>query len=145
MASAPNFPFHQALLRPVVLQILRATGYVGMKPSTLEAFTDITVRYLEALCERLAEHANNNDRLHPSTVDMRMALEDLSAIQAQPAPATHMTFEEGDARGMEEFLQWFMGARNKTIRDYAAVDGDPDATDYLSGNLPFISRPIALS
>jgi transcription initiation factor TFIID subunit 3 len=134
MASAPTFPFHQALLRPVVLQILRVTGYVAMKPSTLDAFTDIAVRYLESLCERLAENASNNDRLDPSTVDMRMALEDLTATMAQPAPAAHLTFEEEDARGMEEFLQWFMGPRNKTIRDYAAVDGDHENTpDYLSG------------
>ncbi|CAI4216499.1 unnamed protein product [Parascedosporium putredinis] len=96
--------FYHALLRPVVLQILRPTGYYACRPAVLDTFTDLAARYLYMLAEKTAQHAEDNEHaeLPPSST------------------------------GMDEFLAWFSGPRNKLIRDYAAVDGDPDATDYLS-------------
>jgi len=127
--------FYHALLRPVVLQILRATGYYACRPAVLDTFTDLAARYLYMLAEKTAQHAEDNEHAElPSIVDVRMALQDVSALIPERVLTEQLYLDVEDTRGMDEFLAWFSGPRNKLIRDYAAVDGDPDATDYLSGS-----------
>lgn len=134
MTSHPAF--YHALLRPTILQILRATGYYACKPATLDFLTDLAARYLELLVEKTAAHAVTNDSAEsPTVVDVRMALQDVAALLPERCPAEQAYLGEEDTRGMEEFLSWFGGPRDKTIREYAAVDGDPDATDFLAGEL----------
>lgn len=135
MTSPPAF--YHALLRPTVLQVLRATGYYACKPATLDTLTDLAARYLEILAEKTAAHAVINDTAEsPTVVDVRMALQDVAAILPERCIAEQEYVGVEDMRGMEEFLAWFGGPRDKTIREYAAVDGDTEATDYLSGGFP---------
>ncbi|PKS06642.1 hypothetical protein jhhlp_007392 [Lomentospora prolificans] len=131
MTSPPAF--YHALLRPVVLQILRATGYYACRPAVLDTFTDLAARYLYMLAEKTAHHASDNEHAElPSVVDVRMALQDVAALLPERGITEQEYMGVEDTRGMDEFLAWFSGPRNKLIRDYAVVDGDPDATDYLS-------------
>ncbi|CAP69520.1 uncharacterized protein PODANS_1_11800 [Podospora anserina S mat+] len=57
---APTPAYFQALLRPAVLQILRATGYHAMKPSVLDFVTQLAAAYLDRLCFLTAKHATLN-------------------------------------------------------------------------------------
>lgn len=94
----PTPTLYHALLRPCILQTLRATGYHSIRPSTLDAFTDLAARYLFAVCRATALHAvdNYNEGRDPdsddeegddipgpppvSIVDVRMALEEVGAF-----------------------------------------------------------------
>ncbi|KOS16938.1 Transcription initiation factor TFIID subunit 3 [Escovopsis weberi] len=40
--------------------------------------------------------------------------------------------EHEDLRGVEEFIQWFSGARMKEMMQMGSGDGESDATDYLT-------------
>ncbi|SPO00845.1 related to TAF(II) complex (TBP-associated protein complex) component [Cephalotrichum gorgonifer] len=131
MASPPAF--YHALLRPTVLQILRATGYYACKPAVLDTLTEIAARYLILLAEKTAAHAVSNDTAEsPTIVDVRMALQDVAAVLPERSLGEQEFVGVEDTRGMDEFLSWFGGPRDKMIREYAAVDGDPDATDFLA-------------
>lgn len=99
----PTPTLYHALLRPCVLQTLRATGYHATRPTTLDAYTDLAARYLYALCRATALHAidNHNEGKSPddladpdegdprddgpaippiSIVDVRLALEEVGAL-----------------------------------------------------------------
>ncbi|KAK0729321.1 hypothetical protein B0T21DRAFT_292250 [Apiosordaria backusii] len=57
---APTPAYFHALLRPAILQILRATGYHAMKPSVLDFVTQLAAAYLDRLCLLTAKHATQN-------------------------------------------------------------------------------------
>ncbi|KAK4101642.1 hypothetical protein N658DRAFT_425030 [Parathielavia hyrcaniae] len=57
----PPPPLYHALLRPAILQILRATGYHGAKTSVLDSVTDLAARYLLHLCRLTALSATHNN------------------------------------------------------------------------------------
>ncbi|CAG9970689.1 hypothetical protein V2G26_014650 [Clonostachys chloroleuca] len=129
---APTTLFH-AFLRPSVLQILRATGYHACSPAVLDCVTDLAARYLSTLCEKTADHAvhNHGDAGDFSTVDIRMALQDLGALLPEALPVQQEWLGEEDLRGVEEFVKWFSGQRMKEIMDFAKGDGENDEIDYL--------------
>lgn len=63
----PPPPLFHALLRPAVLQILRATGYHSAKTSVIDSVTDLAARYFLHLCQLTAVYAaHNNEDLPPS-------------------------------------------------------------------------------
>ncbi|ERS95535.1 hypothetical protein HMPREF1624_08051 [Sporothrix schenckii ATCC 58251] len=125
-----QLPFFHSLLRPCVLQILRAQGYHAARPSVVDALTDLAARYLTLLCESTAHHTAHNSTeltgLVPSLVDVRLALEDCGAL------AGGQSVSNDDPRGVDEFADWFVsGPRHREIRR-VALDGDDDEnTDYL--------------
>ena len=57
----PPPPLFHALLRPAVLQILRATGYHSAKTSVLDSVTDLAARYFLHLCHLTALYATHNN------------------------------------------------------------------------------------
>ncbi|CAK7229394.1 hypothetical protein SBRCBS47491_007232 [Sporothrix bragantina] len=123
-------PFFHSLLRPCILQILRAQGYHAARPSVVDAFTDLAARYLTLLCETTAHHTAHNSTevtgLVPSLIDVRLALEDCALLSAGTGV--------DDVRPIAEFVDWVAGARNREIRRIA-LDGDDDdgaTTDYLA-------------
>ncbi|KAH6845267.1 hypothetical protein B0I37DRAFT_180825 [Chaetomium sp. MPI-CAGE-AT-0009] len=62
----PPPPLFHALLRPAVLQILRATGYHSAKTTVIDSVTDLAARYFLHLCQLTAVYAtHNNDGLLP--------------------------------------------------------------------------------
>ncbi len=135
MTSQPSL-FH-TLLRPCVLQELRAQGFHATRTSVVDAFTDLAARYMYALCESTALYmAHNEGGPAPSVVDVRMALEFCGAVLPEKV------FEEQQFRGIEDtagvdaFLAWIAGPKNREIRR-VALDGDEENVDYLDGEFIF--------
>ncbi|KAM7202421.1 hypothetical protein V8F33_002829 [Rhypophila sp. PSN 637] len=129
--TPPPAVFH-SLLRPAVLQILRAAGYHGAKPSVLDSMTDLAARYLYHLCEltaRYTEH-NSSENMTPTVVDIRMALQHAGALLPERPEVEQVFWDEEDVRGMDEFQSWAASGVNKEIKRIA-LDGDDEATDYL--------------
>ena len=205
MVPPPSL-FH-SLLRPAILQTLRATGFHAAKPAVLDALTELAARYLAALCAATARHATHHeggvgvDTVGvPTVVDVRMALEDVGALGPERAAEDTRRWvqvrrprrrrrraskdrgamddemdvdafgreggingvgredgsgsdedsdhnggdddefewevvEDEDTRGLDEFLAWITGPRNKEIKR-VALGGEEDITDYLSGKWP---------
>ncbi|TDZ13167.1 Transcription initiation factor TFIID subunit 3 [Colletotrichum sidae] len=172
--TPPSLLFN-ALMKPVILQILRATGYHATRPVVLDTLTDLAVRYLIALCQATARHAtdNNPEGVTPGIVDVRMALQELGAVPPDDlgaegrggeilgeilndvlehdglvslvagengdAAATNAVAERerdkersDDTRGVDDFVRWFSGPRNKAIREAAVGDGEVELGDYLN-------------
>ncbi|KAI1436676.1 hypothetical protein GGR50DRAFT_649020 [Xylaria sp. CBS 124048] len=83
---------HLALLRPAILQILRAQGYYASTPNTIDCLTELAGHYLYTIAKRTADHATSNNYLGPpgtpDLVDVRLALEECGALLpgADPAP-----------------------------------------------------------
>ncbi|KAH7163301.1 hypothetical protein B0J13DRAFT_538314 [Dactylonectria estremocensis] len=132
MTTPPSL-FH-ALLRPSILQILRATGYHSTRPAVLDSLTDLAARYLSLLCQSTADHAahNQGDSAEFTVVDIRMALQDAGALLPERVETEQHWHDEEDVRGVEEFIKWFAGQRMKEMMDVGSGDGETDATDYLN-------------
>ncbi|KAI0523834.1 hypothetical protein F5B22DRAFT_418934 [Xylaria bambusicola] len=142
---------HLALLRPAILQILRAQGYYASTSSTIDCLTELAGQYLYEISKRTAEHATMNNYLGPpgtpDVVDVRLALEECGALSpgvspAPPAKRRHLSpgdaadgdetyddDEEGeeDTAGVEEFIRWAIGRKNMRIRKIAGVVVPPGA------------------
>lgn len=145
-SSVPPSAFHQALLRPAILQILRAQGYYASSPGVADTVTELACRYMEALAQSAALFAerNNEHSSDLSIVDLRMAFEDCGVF----GPQREYTAEEwlgkaDDTEGVDGFVRWAMGRKNQKIRKVAGVlreqngadEGGEELgqTDYLSG------------
>ncbi|CCE35341.1 related to TAF(II) complex (TBP-associated protein complex) component [Claviceps purpurea 20.1] len=147
--------FFHALLRPSILQILRATGYHSARPSVIDSLTDIAARYLTALCLSTASHAvhNHGDAGDYSLVDVLMALQDVGAVQPAKKRAMGLTWQDSEKGGqkeegdgdededddcaeegwvVDEFVEWFAGQRMRELMLIGRGDGEIEATDYLS-------------
>lgn len=135
MATPPSV-FH-AYLRPVMLQVLRATGYHSTRPNVLDSLTDLAARYMAVLCEKTASHAahNHGDSGDFTVDDIRLALQDTGALLPSRVATEEMFTdeEEEDPRGVEEFIAWFSGQRMKQLMEVGNADGESEATDYLNG------------
>ncbi|KAH7319965.1 hypothetical protein B0I35DRAFT_478260 [Stachybotrys elegans] len=132
MTTPPSL-FH-ALLRPSILQILRATGYHSTRPAVLDSLTDLAARYLLLLCQNTASHAvhNHGDAADFTLVDVRLALQDAGAMLPDTVPTQELWGGREDVRGVEEFVRWFSGPRMKELMEFGIGDGEIDATDYLN-------------
>lgn len=140
MATPPAF-FH-ALLRPAMLQILRATGYHATRPAVLDALTDLAARYMLLLCQHTAHHAASNHAAGAAgaaaeddftITDVRLALQDVGALGAERTVTEEAWRGDEDMRGVDEFVEWFAGQRMKELMEFGNADGESEATDYLSG------------
>jgi transcription initiation factor TFIID subunit 3 len=135
--TPPHTLFH-SLLRPAILQILRATGFHSAKTSVLDAVTDLAERYLYHLCELTALYAAHNDSLSetadlaPTIVDVRLALQRAGALLPERLEGEQGYLGSEDMRGLEEFLAWAAGPQNREIKRIA-LDGNDEAVDYLDG------------
>lgn len=150
---SPN-NLHNALLRPAVIQILRAAGFNNAKGSVVDTVTDLAVRYMLLLGNATAQSAFSNHNTYVPTVqDVRMALVEAGAL----VPQMSVSEEEGrgfetideelvafeDLRGVEGFVNWARGPVNKEIRrvagvaasgkDLADVNLIDDGEDFLTG------------
>ncbi|KAG6034364.1 hypothetical protein E4U41_006562 [Claviceps citrina] len=138
--------FFHALLRPSILQILRATGYHAARPSVVDALTDIAARYLTALCLSTASHAvhNHGDAGDYTVVDVRMALQDVGALLPERSAGERAWLgrekeddddddDGGGGRRVDDgFIEWFAGQRMRELLEVGAGDGEAEGTDYLS-------------
>ncbi len=132
MAPTPSL-FH-TLLRPSILQILRAQGYHATRITVVDSLTDMASRYLFALCQATALHVAHNGDDSPSVVDVRMALQDCGAFLPEAVFEEQEWLGREDEGAVADFTKWFQGPRNREIRRIA-MDGDDENTDYLMGEL----------
>ncbi|KKY24491.1 putative bromodomain associated domain protein [Phaeomoniella chlamydospora] len=115
---------HTALLRPAVIQILRAAGFNNARPSSATA---------------QAAFSNHNSFV-PTVQDVRLALLEAGALFPQMSVLEEeaegsedingeiVPFE--DLRGVESFVNWARGPVNKEIRRVAGVAASgKDLTD----------------
>ncbi|KAJ5625417.1 hypothetical protein N7510_001726 [Penicillium lagena] len=139
--SGPNL--HNALLRPPIIQILRAQGFHSTRPSVLETLSDLTARYMMILASSTASHAANAHPQDPSPVleDIYQALQDAGALRPQLREWEESWAGEEDMRGLESLLNWITGPTHREIRRIAGFvpsEGDmvdPDAIakeDFLT-------------
>ena len=123
-----------ALLRPAVLQILRAAGFSHSRPAVLDTVTDLAARYLLLLGSSTAQNAlNTHDDDVPTVQNARLALLEAGALRPQSsvleeqAKGTQMVDGEElpfeDLRGVEAFVAWAQGPVNKEIRRISGLDG----------------------
>ncbi|KAK0632978.1 hypothetical protein B0T14DRAFT_395937, partial [Immersiella caudata] len=129
--TPPHSLFH-SLLRPAVLQILRATGYHSAKTSVLDSLTDLAARYFLHLCQLTALYASHNGTTSttPTIVDVRMALQRVGALLPERSEEEQAFLGVEDTRGVEEFVAWAAGQQNREIKR-VALDGNDEAGDYL--------------
>ena len=125
---------HNSLLRPPILQILRAAGFHATRPAALDTLVDLASRYLCLLASQTAVHAftNHND-LIPTVMDVRMALQDVGALRPQSGIMEEQCIGEEDTRGMDAFLKWMMGDESKEIRRIAGMLGTEGEVDVEAG------------
>lgn len=147
--TPPQAVFH-ALLRPVILQILRATGFHSARPVVIDSVTDMAARYLELLCEETARHATLNNSttllgdLDPTVLDIRMAMEDIGALLPERNYEEQKFMDKEDIRGVRQFTEWASGPKCKEIKRIAlegndTVEEEVQATDYLTGEAQYWS------
>ena len=125
---------HHALLRPAVLQMLRAAGFQGAKPTVVDTLTEITSRYIMLLATQTIAfaHANHVDTI-PDITDARMALINCALLQPTQTASEEMWKEllrqpiaeipegsvlrkkeaekrdEEDTHEIKAFISWFDG------------------------------------
>ncbi|KAI1376326.1 hypothetical protein F4677DRAFT_88606 [Hypoxylon crocopeplum] len=139
-----------ALLRPAIMQILRAQGYHTSTRDAVDTITELAGNYMTGIARSTALYATLNNETGfpglPSIVDVRLALEDNGALEPQRVFESQQVTNKEDTRSVDEFINWAKGHRNRRIRKVAGVDrpaaGDGDVgmeggeeqreTDYLS-------------
>ena len=146
---------HTSLLRPAVLQILRAAGFNHARPAVVDTVTDLAARYLLLIASSTAQNAFvTHNSFVPTVRDVRLALSEAGALFPQMSAAEEqmkdsveidaemVPFE--DLRGVRAFVEWAQGDVNKSIRRIAGFGGDEinveqiaagtdEKEDYLSG------------
>ncbi|KAL2444293.1 hypothetical protein ABEF94_015787 [Exophiala dermatitidis] len=135
---------HAALLRPAVIQILRAAGFGYARPAVIDSLTDLAARYLVLLASSTAQNALN---LHntpvPTIQDVRLALCQAGALVPQmstveeslrdPIEVDGVMVPFEDLRGVQGFVNWAQGPVNKEIRRVAGFGDDTNLEEIAAG------------
>ena len=138
-----SFNLQSSLLRPAVLQILRAAGFNYTRAAVLDTVTDLGARYLLLLASATAQHAfNNHNDYAPTVQDVRLALLEVGAFRPQlgvleerakgveEVNGETVPFE--DMRGVDGFVNWARGPVNKEIRRIAGLVGEVGGGESLA-------------
>jgi Bromodomain associated len=134
---------HNSLLRPAVLQILRAAGFNYTRNAILDTITDLAARYLLLLASATAQHAfNNHNDYVPTVQDVRLALLEVGAFRPQLSVLEERakgveeingeTVPFEDMRGVDGFVNWARGPANQEIRRIAGLVGEAGAGEGLA-------------
>lgn len=140
---------HNSLLRPSVIQILRAAGYHSARPSVVDTLTDIAARFIFLLASTSASHSlNNHNDITVTVTDVRMALQDcglllptLTASEENWREIIRKNIEDypvrnglrskeqarrdaDDTQDIREFVKWFKGDRNAEIMRVAGTTSE---------------------
>lgn len=129
---------HHSLLRPCILQILRAAGYHSTRPSVLDTLTDLAARYMLLLAQTTVKHASLNHNepelsLEISIQDVRMAMQDCGALIPEKVLEEQEFYGQEDTRGVDAFIAWATGKVNSEIRRVGLEGSDGAKEDYLTG------------
>jgi transcription initiation factor TFIID subunit 3 len=145
----PTSSLHLALLRPGIVQILRASGFHGASPAAIDVLTDITAKYLTLLAAQTASRAiENHSTTIPDVTDVRMAMVDCGLLlptltsteevwrEILRSPLGEIPERNGlrnvqtsirdqeDTGEIQEFISWVHGPVNKEIRRIAGLARD---------------------
>lgn len=135
---------HTALLRPAVLQILRAAGFAYARPAVIDTATDLAARYFLLLASSTAQNAfNTHNTFVPTVQDVRVALSQAGALIPQMSTVEESLRDdveiEGvmvpfeDLRGVQGFVNWAQGPVNKEIRRIAGFGDDANVEEIAAG------------
>lgn len=142
-----NSDLHSALLRPAVVQVLKAVGFNLAKPAVVDTLTDLTSRYLLLLASEAAQTAATTHGSNVPTIqDVRLALEKVGALrpqmrapeEAQKSPVkidgVLVPFE--DLRGVRNFIKWAEGPIHAEIRRVGGLaSGESDNVADLAAGM----------
>lgn len=131
-----SLSLQNALMRPAVLQILRAAGFHNCSGAALDVMTDLAIRYLSLLATLTAQSSfNNHDDYVPTIQDVRMALLEAGALQPQMSvleerakgsvKVNGQDVPYEDMRAVDGFLKWARGPSNHEIRRIAGLASGP--------------------
>jgi transcription initiation factor TFIID subunit 3 len=137
---------HLALLRPAIIQILRAAGFQAAKPSVVDTLTDIAARYIMLLASRTTDYATvNHSDSSPDITDVRMALVECGLLTPTQTAAEEVWREllreplydvpernalrqkeiqrrdAEDTHEIQEFVDWFSGPTYQEMRRIAGL------------------------
>lgn len=135
---------YTALLRPTVLQILRAAGFNYARPAVIDTVTDLAARYLLLLASSTARNSfNNHNDFVPTIQDVRLALVQAGALVPQMSTTEEALKEDvvidgatvpfEDLRGVQSFVAWAQGPVNKEIRRIAGYGDEANVDDIAAG------------
>jgi transcription initiation factor TFIID subunit 3 len=135
---------HTALLRPAVIQILRAAGFGYARPAVIDTVTDIAAKYLLLLSSSTAQNAfNTHNTFVPTIQDVRLALNQAGALAPQMSTTEESLRDEvevegamvpfEDLRGVQGFVNWAQGPVNKEIRRIAGFGDDANVEEIAAG------------
>ena len=163
--SSTTSGFHHALLRPVIIHVLRAAGFHSARPSVVDTLADIAARYLILLASTTADYAQlNHWTVEPDATDVRMALHDCGVLipsltgteeawkEALRKPIEQFTERNGVRQRMQQerdeedtadvraFIDWVTGKQNAEIRRIAGLlpDGDRPAGSEPEERVDFL-------
>ena len=132
---------HVSLLRPPVLQILRAAGFQSARSAAFDALVDLAARYLLLLATRTAAHAwSNHGSPEPDVIDVRMTLEAVGALRPAHGALEDQFADGDDLRGVRAFVDWARGDANREIMRIAGMaGGENDAAGLEGGREDFLT------
>ncbi|KAK6842102.1 hypothetical protein PG990_005910 [Apiospora arundinis] len=140
--GVPSTQYFHALLRPAILQILRAQGYYACSPAVIDNVTELAGRHLTELADRTARFMETNSEatLQPTISDVRMAMEQCGVFTQTRMHTSQVWAGEEDMKGVEDFISWAEGPKNAKIRRVAQAISEPtgledaDATEEPANN-----------
>ncbi|ETS88059.1 hypothetical protein PFICI_01887 [Pestalotiopsis fici W106-1] len=110
--------FYLALLKPAILQALRAQGYYSCRPTVLDFFTEVVADYIynTAVATRKAMEHNHPEDPQVTLPDLRQGLEYVGAFACDENKREDRDFDgDPELRGIEKFKEWFDGKQNQRI------------------------------
>lgn len=138
---------HSALLRPAVVQVLKAMGFNLAKPAVVDTLTDLTARYLVLVASEAAQTAasTHGDNI-PTVQDVRLALEKVGALRPQMRATEEalkplvkvdgMLVPFEDLRGVRNFVKWAEGPVHAEIRRVGGLaSGESDNVADLAAGM----------
>ncbi|KAK8088927.1 hypothetical protein PG997_003888 [Apiospora hydei] len=125
--GVPSTQYFHALLRPAILQILRAQGYYACSPAVLDNVTELAGRHLTELADHTARFMETNSEatLQPTLSDARMAMEQCGVFAPTRLHTAQVWTDEEDTSGVEDFISWAQGPKNAKIRKVAQAISEP--------------------
>ncbi|KZZ94502.1 bromodomain associated protein [Ascosphaera apis ARSEF 7405] len=107
----PSPSLYHSLLRPPILQILRAAGFQAARPTVIDTLTDLAARYLLLLAESTASHIDlsHPEVPAPNLVDVLYALREAGSLRPQLSDCEEWSRGEEDTRGVDALVGWMMG------------------------------------
>lgn len=154
-----------ALLKPAVIQMLRAAGFQGTRPAVADTLTEITSKYIMLLASQAMAfaHLNHGDAI-PDITDTRMALMNCALLQPGQTASEEMWKEllrqpideipegsvlrkkeaekrdEEDTHEIKAFISWFDGPDYKEQMRIAGLAKENISAEVIAEGLELVKH-----